>query len=141
MFPAFDPVEFRRLLLQLAATPRATLDAPAAAALLGISEATVWRYWSDRARVPLAAWRLVYLLARGDLGTFGPEWAGWSIYRRWDSHSGCHRVFLADPAHQDYSPGDLRALPYLYALAAERETRPGEPSRVQVLRRPVSGRG
>ena len=72
-FETYCPEQFRTYIHQLAATGE---DLPA---LLGVSAGTLRRWLAGTQRVPLAAWRLVSILATGRLDTWHPDWRGWTI--------------------------------------------------------------
>lgn len=80
-----------------------------AAALCGVNVRQVKRWESGQARTPLAALRLVRLVGGGCLEEIAPAWCGWRLVR------GC----LCSPENVVFQPGEVRALPLLYAQLAE----------------------
>lgn len=96
----------------------ARLTPSEAAALAGIHRTTYARQEAGTARPSLALFRLLLVLA-GDLPD--PAWSGWCF----------HRGELFSPEGVAFTPGELRAIPHVYALVAEQ---------ARQLGRPVSGK-
>lgn len=79
---------------------------------LGIDRRTLARWESGRHRIPRMALIALAVGAAGELDAIADThgaWAGWRIIR--DQ--------LVSPENVVFTPGDLRALPYLWALLAE----------------------
>jgi transcriptional regulator with XRE-family HTH domain len=87
-----------------------------AAQICAVDRSTYRRWERGAARIPAAAFRLLHFHANGfPIGD--RAWSGWRF----------HRGRLYSPENVGFDPGEIRALPYLYALVAEltRET-PGD---------------
>lgn len=80
-----------------------------ARALCGVSRRTWGRWMRGLARVPRSALLLLRICAQGELPAAGPEWDGWRFYRG----------ALLTPEGVEVKPGEIRAMPYLWALVAE----------------------
>ena len=93
----FDP--FRDLLF------RARLSTTEAIELFDVSERTLAR-WRSHDSAPVMARRLAILI-QSDLGSHWPDWHGW----RFDGSE------LWTPEDCHYTNGEIRAIPYLRALA------------------------
>ena len=77
----------------------------------GVSRAT-WTRWRREDSAPLMARRLA-LLVRGHLGAISDDWAGFTLGTRGAGHDGT--VYLWTPEGEPRTPGDVRAVPLLWA--------------------------
>lgn len=109
----------------------AGLSQSQAASLCGVSVRQVKRWEKGQARVPLSALRLVQLLGAGDLGQLSKAWAGWFL----------KRGQLVSPESVCFNPGEVRALPLLYASLAARILAPGRRSVKADQYQPVTASG
>ncbi len=80
---------------------------------LGIAART-FRRWVAEDSAPLMA-RKLCVLRCGDLGAVFHGWDGWRFY--FDADTGSPELW--SPEDQRYTPGDIRAIPWLVALADE----------------------
>lgn len=76
-FPAFDRRAFR-LGLHKMFPKNGYIDLHAAAQWLGVTPKTLNK-WCENSKVPVTAWRLVYVCSSGDLSLFSRKWHGWHI--------------------------------------------------------------
>lgn len=81
-----------------------------AAAVCGVDIKTFGRWMKAAHRMPTAARRLLLILTGFDLGEVHPSWRGWRMNRRGE---------LSTPENDVFTAGDVRALPYTYALRDE----------------------
>ncbi len=80
-----------------------------AAELCGVDKRT-WRRWeSGETYMPRAVWAWFRAATGGGFAAAGPEWDGWVFYRG----------ELCAPEGTGFSVGEVRALPYTYALRHE----------------------
>lgn len=93
----------------------ARLTPEQAADLCGIHRTTYARMENGSSRVNVACFRLILMHA----GWLPGEFEGWSI----------SRGQLWSPEDVSYSPGEIRAIPYLYAIIADYERELGIPNR------------
>lgn len=75
---------------------------------IGVDRRTA-RRWKRAGRVPSIVAPLLRIRFEGDLADLDAAWCGWKL----------HRGDLWSPEGHAFSPGDLRALPYLRDLHAE----------------------
>lgn len=80
------------------------------------SPVTFWRWCVGKARPPRSAVVLAHILVNGDLPQGGAAWDGW----------GFKDGLLYSPEGVGFAPGEIRALPYLYALKAELQRGKGQ---------------
>lgn len=72
------------------------LTVPQAAQMLQVTQRTVHNWESGATRPPFAAYKLMRLLASGDLGLMCSKWDGWLL----------HRGKLVSPEGREFTPGD-----------------------------------
>ena len=73
---------------------------------LNVDRRTYERWEDGRSRIPFMAYELLRIAAAGELPTADPVWAGWRFFR--DK--------LVSPERVEFGAGEIRALPYLWAL-------------------------
>ena len=83
------------------------LSVDQACSLTGVSRTTYKRWEAGTQRITLAAFRLIKYLVAGYIQS--EEWKNWRFI-----NDG-----LYSPEDVRFSPGEIRALPYLHALIAE----------------------
>ncbi len=83
------------------------LTLPQAAKVLQVSERTLHNWESGACRVPFAAYKLMRLMAGGDLGHLCPTWDGWTL----------ERGRLISPEGREFKAGDMGWLSLLVARA------------------------
>lgn len=79
-----------------------------AAAMCGISFRQYMRYENGQANIPESNYRLMQIMGAGQLEPINRRWAGWILKKD-----------LISPENVTYTPGEIKSLPYLYALIAE----------------------
>jgi hypothetical protein len=74
---------------------------------------TTARRWKNLRRVPLWLATLVRVCLDGDLGPISATWRGWTVRGR----------HLVSPEGWEFTPGDVRSVPFLHAQVAAYQQR------------------
>lgn len=63
------------------------------------------------------------LTRRGELGVISARWDGWRLVERWEESERRMLAVLVTPDGQEFEPGELNVIPYLYARLASLQRR------------------